>query len=133
MSNLNPLGSGNYNSRHPPEAATIKLNRKPTIPRAFVIHPRLKYTVYCIIEQFGHEEQQAIGYFYYEDNASIKDIARITELTENRVLGAICLYAERLNARLEFCKRVLPYDANDVLQITDILFHDVWGERSNET
>ena len=106
----------------------IQLNRKPTVPRAFVTHPKIKYEVYSIIEHFDREEQQAIGYFYYIDNVSIKEIAERTELTENRVLGSICLYAERLEAKLEFFKRILPYDKNDVLQMTDILFHDVYSE-----
>ena len=107
MCNLKPINDDKYNDRLPPEQATLKLNRAPTIPRAFVTHPKLKYAVYHIIEDFGHEEQQAIGYFYYLDNATIKDIAEKTELTENRVLSSICLYAERLEARLEFSKKIL--------------------------
>ena len=116
------------NGRQPPESVVMHLNRKPTVPRAFVTHHKIKYVVYSLIEHFDREEQQAIGYFYYIDDVSIKDIAERTELTENRVLGSICLYAERLEAKLEFFKRILPYDTNDVLQITDILFHDVYNE-----
>lgn len=92
----------NYNGRHPPEQVILQLSRAPTIPRAFVTHAKLKYTVYHLIEEFGHEKQRAIGYFYYLKEATIKKIAEKTELTENRVLSSICLYAERLASKLEF-------------------------------
>lgn len=115
------------NGRHPPNLLS-NINRKLVVPRAFTDHPKVKYAIYCIIENFGHEEQQAIGYFYYVGDASIKEIAERTKLTENRVLGAVCLYAERLEAKLNFFKKTLLYDENDVLQITDILFHDVFSE-----
>ena len=118
----------NKNGRQPPEVTAIHLNRKPTVPRAFVTHPKIKYAVYCLIEGFGYEEQQAIGYFYYLTDASIKEIAEKTELTENRVSSSICLYAERLEAKLELFKRILPYDTGDVLPITEILFHDVFDK-----
>ena len=118
----------NQSGRQSPEIASIHLNRHPTVPRAFVTHPKIKYAVYCLIEGFGYEEQQAIGYFYYLDDVSIKEIAEKTELTENRVLSSIGLYAERLEAKLEFFKRILPYDTSDVLPITEILFHDAFNE-----
>ena len=31
----------------------------------------------------------------------------------------------------EFLQRILPYDNDDVLQITEILFDDVWNESDN--
>jgi len=133
LCNLKPISDDKYNSGRLPEQATLHLNRAPTIPRAFVAHSKLKYAVYHIIEDFGHEEQQAIGYFYYLNDATIKDIAEKTELTENRVLGSICLYAERLESRLKFFKKLLPYDPDDVVQITDVLFHDVCSERNSAT
>jgi len=110
------------------QEASIHLNKKLVVPRAYVTHSKVKYMVYHTIEMFSHEEKQAIGFFYNLDEMSIKDIAEKTELTENRVLSAICLYEERLQAKLNLFKKTLPYDASDVLEVGDILLHDIFNE-----
>lgn len=98
----------------------------PQIPRAFIEHAKVKHVLLHTIEYFDREEQQAIGCFYYSD-LSINDISKVTELSENHILSVINLYSERLEARINVFKKCVPYDANDMLQISDILFQEDVG------
>jgi len=72
------------------------------------------------VEDFSHEEQQAI-YLYHYMELSCPSIARILELTEQHVISALGLYTERLASKLELFKKVQPYDDADMLHVRDIL------------
>jgi len=91
------------------------------IPRAFIEHAKVKHVILHTIEYFDREEQQAIGYFYLSD-LSVNDISKMTELTENHILNAMGLYSERLEAKIKVFKKCIPYDAQDMLHVSDILF-----------
>lgn len=95
----------------------------PEIPRAFIEHAKVKHVLLHTIECFDREEQQAIGCFYYSD-LPIEEISKLTELTENHILNVIGLYSERLESRINVFKKCMPYDATDMLQISDILFQE---------
>ncbi|MCL2373398.1 MAG: hypothetical protein FWC78_08380 [Defluviitaleaceae bacterium] len=103
-----------------PQSAVIQI-KSPEIPKAFMGHSKVMYVLCSAISNFGHEEQQAIGYFYYL-NLSVTEIAAATKLTENHVISVIILYAERLETKLDLFKKTLKHDPSDVLQVRDILF-----------
>lgn len=97
--------------------------RAATIPRAFIEHNKIKYILHHIIDGFNHEEQQAIIYFYFSE-LSIKDIAKATYLTEDYVLSVINLYLQRLESKINFFKRFVLYDVNDLLSVEDMFLQE---------
>ena len=92
----------------------------PKVPRAFVNHANIKLVLLHTAEDFGFEEQQAI-YFYSLLDAPISEIADKTGLSQNHVTCVLKLYSERLASKLDLFKRAVPYDANDLLPVSEIL------------
>ncbi|MCL1787903.1 MAG: hypothetical protein FWG38_07925 [Defluviitaleaceae bacterium] len=98
--------------------------KAPEIPKAFIHHDKAKHVLYHVIEGFNYEEQMAIGVYYFL-NLSISEIAQVTGLSKERVTNVISLYAARLEDKLSLFRKALPYNENDVLQVSDILFQEV--------
>ena len=95
----------------------------PEIPKAFIEHKKAKYVLFDTIDDFGYEEQQAIHSFYIT-SLPIEEISKVVELSENHVLSVIVLYAERLTSKLDIFKKVLPYNVDDMLQVSEILLQN---------
>ena len=76
----------------------------------------LKHT----IDRFGCEEGEAI-YIYFTLGLPVSDIAKLTKLSPNHVAGTLMLYSERLAEKLNIFKRVIPYNENDMLQVSEML------------
>jgi len=104
------------NRRHSVESY-IKM---PDIPRAFVANNNAKRILAHAVDEFGFEEQQAIYYYCYL-SMPIHGIAWLLELSELHVTSVLGLYKERVAALLDFFKKALPHDANDGLDIKEIL------------
>jgi len=92
----------------------------PKVPRVFITHERIKFLLCHTAEEFGHEEQLALYFFCYL-NASISEISEKTGLSQNHVASVLGLYSERLTNQLNLFKRAMPYDADDVLPVSEIL------------
>jgi len=93
---------------------------KLQIPRAFSLHHKIMEVLYATVEEFNPEEQQAIYYHYYLE-LSPRTISKTLELTEQHVISALGLYAERLANRINLFKRTMPHDDNDMMQASEIL------------
>jgi len=93
---------------------------KPQIPRSFALHDKIMEVLYATVEDFNCEEQQAI-YYHYHMALSPCTIAKVLELTEQHVVSALGLYAERLATRIDLFKRTLPHDDQDMMQTSEIL------------
>ena len=93
---------------------------QPEIPKAFLTHDRIMQILCATVEDFNAEEQQAIYYFHHLE-LSPRTIARTLQLTEQHVVSALGLYAERLTGKLELFKQVQPHNESDTLQVRDIL------------
>ena len=94
--------------------------KMPEIPRAFINHEKVKHVLCSTIEDFDYEEQQAI-YFFCFMGLPTKAISKAVKLTETHVVSVIGLYAERLASKLCLFKKALPYNADDMLQVSEIL------------
>jgi len=91
----------------------------PKVPRAFIKRGKIKLILCHIAEDFGHEEQQAL-YFYCFLDVPIDEIAEKVGLSQNHIASVLVLYSERLTIKLDFFKRAIFYDANDLLPVSEI-------------
>jgi len=92
----------------------------PQIPQAFATHPKIMQILNETVYEFNHEEQQAI-YYYHFTGLSPGVISRVVDLSEDHVVSALVLYAERLNMKIDLFKKVEPYDESEMLPINEIL------------
>jgi len=92
----------------------------PGIPRAFITRGKIKLILCHTAEDFGYEEQQAL-YLYCFLKIPIDEIAGKIGLSQNHIASVLVLYSERLTTKLDFFKRAMPYDANDLLPVSEIL------------
>ncbi|MCL2425353.1 MAG: hypothetical protein FWD05_03340 [Oscillospiraceae bacterium] len=92
------------------------------IPKAFIQEESSKLFLCNLIENFNFEEKQAIYYCTVVDNASIDEIAKKIELTPEHVIGVLLIYSERLKYKLNFFKKIMPYDENDTIPLEEMLF-----------
>jgi len=102
------------NGRQPPQL------EMPKVPRAFIARSKVKLVLCHLAKDFGHEEQQAL-YFYCFLNKPISEIAEKVGLSQAHVVSVLGLYSERLTSKLDLFKKALPYDADDVLPVSEIL------------
>jgi len=100
---------------------------KVEIPRAFMGNDRIMRVLYSTIEEFENEEKQAI-YFYYHLKLPLRAIACNLALSKMHIISTLGLYTERLASKIDLFKKALPYNADDTIQICDILFP--WGINS---
>jgi len=92
------------------------------VPRTFIQDCGTKNVLGDIINDFNFEEKQAIYYYFGTDCASIDEISKVTELSQNHTLSVLNLYWERLSLKLDFFKKIIHYDQDDLLLISDLLF-----------
>ncbi|MCL2391957.1 MAG: hypothetical protein FWC66_05025 [Oscillospiraceae bacterium] len=92
----------------------------PEVPKAFITRDKVKLVLCHTAEDFGYEEQQAL-YFYCFLNKPISEIAEKIGLSQSHVVSVLRLYSERLTNKLNLFKKALPYDADDVLPVSEIL------------
>jgi len=95
----------------------------PQIPRAFINHSKVKHLLCEMIENFGYEERQAIYYFCFLD-VSVSEISKVTELTESHIISVLSLYSERLECKINFFKKAMPCNVDDVLPVSEILLQE---------
>jgi len=93
----------------------------PKIPRTFINHDRVRLLLYHLVDEFDYEERQALYFYCYLDDVSVSEIAEKVELSQLHVLSVLTLYSERLTSKLNFLKKAVPYDANDLLPVSEIL------------
>jgi len=91
------------------------------IPKAFLESLDSRVMLCSVIEKFTFEEKQVVYYCSIFDT-TVEEISERVELSPDHVIGTLLLYAERLEARLDFFKRVMQYDENDVLPLEEMLF-----------
>jgi len=96
---------------------------KPKVPSAFMAHDDIRFVLNETIEGFHPDEKEAIFFFYILD-ATIHDIAKTTRLMPGHVVSVLNLYAERLESKLCFFKKFVPYNDNESLPADAILFMD---------
>ena len=84
----------------------------------------VKFVLSRVLEEFQHEEKEAILFFYVL-GATVQDIANVTKLMPAHVTSVLNLYAERLHSRLRFFKKFIPYSDDDLLPADEILFMDM--------
>ena len=104
--------------RHPPKFPMKP--EMPKVPRAFMNHAEIKLILSHTSAEFGFEEQQAL-YFYCFLNAPINEISQKVGLSQNHVASVLGLYSERLTNQLDLFKKAVPYDANDLLPVSEVL------------
>ena len=91
------------------------------IPSSFVKNDDVKWVLRDIINDFQFEEKQAI-YYSCASDATIEDVAKKIELSQNHVSSVLTLYLERLMCKIDFFKKIIPYDESDTLSISELLF-----------
>ena len=109
----------NHAERHNPTPKQ-QINM-PQIPRAFINHDDVKIVLNDTINQFHHEEKEAI-FFYCVLGATINDISEVTRLTPGHIVSALNLYAQRLESKLCFFKKFVPHNNDESLPASEILF-----------
>ena len=92
----------------------------PQIPSAFMDDDDVRFVLSETLKSFQFEEQEAIFFFFVLD-AAVQDIAMTTQLMPGHVASVINLYTERLDSRLRFFKRFIPYDHDNILPASDFL------------
>ena len=95
----------------------------PAIPRAFIKHNDVKLVLNDTINDFHHDEKEAI-FFYCVLGVEVNDISEVTRLTPGHVVSALNLYAQRLESRLCFFKKFVPHNDAESLPASEILFLD---------
>jgi len=95
--------------------------KKTSIPKAFIKNDDTRWILCDVINDFRHEEKQAIYYCCVLD-VTIEDVAKKIALSPNHVASALGLYSERLESKLCFFRKIMPYDENDLLPIGEMLF-----------
>ena len=91
------------------------------IPSAFINHADIRFVLDETIQGFHHEEREAIFFFYVLD-AAVSDISSVTHLMPGHVASVVNLYAERLESKLCFFKKFVPYNDDELLPASEILF-----------
>jgi len=107
------------NEQEPPLAKMIE---QLAVPKAFMQNANAKQVLRDLINDFNFEEKQVIYYYFAMDEPTVADIARITELSVIHVISVLNLYAERLTAKLDFFKKIIDYDVNELLPVSELLF-----------
>ena len=92
----------------------------PGIPKAFIKRVKIKLVLCHTAEEFGYEEQQAL-YLYCFLKTPIEEIAEKVGLSQNHVKSVLVLYSERLANKLNLFKKAIPYDAGDLLPVSEII------------
>jgi len=100
--------------------------KKTSIPTAFIKNDDSRWVLYDIISDFKHEEKQVIYYCSVFD-ATIEEVAEKIELSPFHVASTLGLYSERLESKLRFFKMIMPYDENDLLSVSELLFFEPAG------
>jgi len=100
--------------------------KKTNIPKSFINSDDSRWVLCDIISDFQHEEKQAIYYCSVFDT-TVEDVAEKIELSPFHVASALGLYSERLESKLRFFKRIMAYDENDLLPISELLFFEPSG------
>jgi len=93
----------------------------PKVPKTFINNSDVKQVLCDITSGFRYEEKQAI-YFYCALDITADEVAKVTQLSHTHVLSVLGLYSERLESMLCFFKSFMPYNANDLLSASEILF-----------
>jgi len=96
------------------------------IPKSFVDHDDIRYLIRDLLNDFNHEERQAI-YFYCILDLSIDDVAKAVQLSKEYVIIILNLYLERLNIKLSFFKSFMYYKEEDFLLIDEMLLSEQMG------
>ncbi|MCL2365169.1 MAG: hypothetical protein FWC71_10955 [Defluviitaleaceae bacterium] len=96
----------------------------PKIPSAFINHADVRFVLDSTIEGFPCEEREAIFFFHVLGKA-VTEIAKVTCLSPQHIVSALTLYAERMESRLHFFKKFIPYDDDQLLSAGEILFLDM--------
>jgi len=96
----------------------------PEIPKTFFDHAKIRFVLHHTINGFDFEEKIAV-YYYCFLNLPISEIAAVTELSENHVASVLGLYSERLKYKIGVFKKAVPYNANDLLPVSELLFLDL--------
>ena len=112
----------NNNKQSKQSYALPRQLKKCIIPKAFIHEESSKLFLCSLIENFNFEEKQAIYYCTIIDNASIEEVAKKIDLTPDHVIGVLLIYSERLKYKLNFFKKIIPYDEDDTMSLEDMLF-----------
>ena len=95
----------------------------PQIPSAFVHHTDIKLVLGATMDEFMHDEKEAI-FFFYALGAAVQDISLVTHLTPGHVTSALNLYAARMESKLRFFKKFIPHNDDESLSAGEYLFMD---------
>jgi len=98
--------------------------KMPEIPMAFIRHSQVRHVLSHTVERFDFEEQIAI-YLYCILELPIDEIAISTELSENHIVSVLTLYVERLSFKLDLFKKAVPYNADELAHISEMLVSEV--------
>jgi len=94
--------------------------KMPEVPAAFIHNFQARKILRHAVERFDFEEQVAI-YLYCFLGLPISEIAESTKLSENSIVCILTLYAERLSFKIDVFKKAIPYCADDLVPITEVL------------
>ena len=112
-----------------PRPAFPKMLKMPKIPRAFVEHEKFKDILCTTASIFNQEELEAI-HVHCILGLPVNKISKLTELTPNHVASVLGLYSERLELKLRLFKKAIPYDADDLLPVSEILLIEISDSRT---
>jgi len=93
----------------------------PKVPRSFADHADFQVILNVTLNEFQHDEKEAI-IFFCTLGAEIEDISVVTQLEPAHIVSTLNLYAARLESKVNFFKKFMPYNEAELLQAGEYLF-----------
>ena len=104
----------------------------PKIPREYINNAKISQTIHAIINEFNFEEKTVI-YLHCVADLSIKEIAKLTELSIRYVTSTLILYSERLMFLLSVFKEAVYFDPSDIISMREVFeLEDEFDEHYSE-
>lgn len=106
--------------RLPP--SQVVMLKKQVVPKAFIENISTKTVLQDVVNDFSFEEKQVIYYYFAMETPTASEVTRVTELSTNHVDSVLNLYIERLNSKIDFFKKIIDYNADELVPVSELLF-----------
>jgi len=96
----------------------------PQIPKAFLDSPLASQILILVTNGFV-SDQKGIIYLYCFVNLPISEIESLTGLSNLYIVSTLASYSRVLTLMLDAFKRVIPYDATNLVPVAELFEHEI--------